>query len=523
MGNLSQLSAHKSRQNASFYMHKSLNSWYYFQVDAIQNIANERAYAFRLVSIFLGTLFEITKGEVSVKVSFNARPRGQKKRLYVLAASSALATTTICSAFAPMSATASPQYTVGPVGLTSDTVTLTPTTKSALSGDITLDVNKSGLDVSYHLSGLQPGKSYDAGLFQGMLPKQGSLSQWLPKFTATREGTWDGSAVLSGVQAIPENGWYISLAQVKSNGTPNILANANIGVPLPSNVGVATVWTKKYLISVQIGPLATMITKAQAKAGMKGEIMVSSPGVSMPMMASHFDGHAVNHHLEVHIFNRQTGTVAMNLTPKVDVLLNGKTLSVPAVAMYGQRLNTADYHYGNNVYLPSGSASIRISIGSETVDVKGITVYNAPASPATVKMLPHIAHVSVSGKTFEMPVLTSATSNGAATDVPLWYIMQALETLHIRSTWHDGQWNFPSIQPQTMSMSSSMSMPMSGNVSVSFDGKVIETMEGTIAVDPFSKHKTTFVSLESLQNLLGVAGLQCNVSGSDWTIVPAQK
>ena len=74
------------------------------------------------------------------------------------------------------------------------------------------------------------------------------------------------------------------------------------------------------------------------------------------------------HHLEVHIFDKQTGSVVESVIPVISVTseATGQAQPVPLVVMQGIVEGPGDYHFGNNVDLPKGDYTVTVVIGSET-------------------------------------------------------------------------------------------------------------------------------------------------------------
>lgn len=127
-------------------------------------------------------------------------------------------------------------------------------------------------------------------------------------------------------------------------------------------MGGATVRQTKlagpYKLMLQIGPLEKMYTEAQVKKlhPMSGEVMVSGTMAMSGMGMNGMKGAAVNHHLELHVYNRTTGKtltkvmVALTITTPAGKLIQ----KVPIVVMYGIKEGVNDWHYGNNVALKHG-------------------------------------------------------------------------------------------------------------------------------------------------------------------------
>lgn len=154
------------------------------------------------------------------------------------------------------------------------------------------------------------------------------------------------------------------------------------GVALAQGGGVETQTTASDKIVLVIGPVEQMLMPDQARGATSGEVMVAMPGMPMPTMTMTDQGHAVNHHLEVHVF-KTTGAVVKDLMPTItitDAMGNARTLS-SIMAMYGVKEGQSDWHFGNHVDLPAGSYTVAVKVGNEEAVFKDVMVGAAGAAP----------------------------------------------------------------------------------------------------------------------------------------------
>jgi hypothetical protein len=163
--------------------------------------------------------------------------------------------------------------------------------------------------------------------------------------------------------------------------------------------------TPSYTVELTIGPAEQMLSPAEAMTAKSGEVMVgggpmaiapsNSMGMAAPattdstmmMMTPTMDqGMLVNHHLEAHITRNTTGAVVNDVTPtfRVTDKATGESRDLPQVmAMYGVQMGPADYHYGQNVWLPDGTYIVTVMIGPDRVVFRDLTVTgSAPMSMA---------------------------------------------------------------------------------------------------------------------------------------------
>jgi len=124
--------------------------------------------------------------------------------------------------------------------------------------------------------------------------------------------------------------------------------------------------TKSYVFALSIGPVEEMYTQAQVKAKhpKTGEVMLSGTMGSMNMSSSSI------HHLEVHICT-SGGAVVTGAHPTItidDPTAKTMMMSVPIATMEGIGMGMSDYHYGNNIDVPSGHhITVTVKLNGEQV------------------------------------------------------------------------------------------------------------------------------------------------------------
>jgi hypothetical protein len=110
-----------------------------------------------------------------------------------------------------------------------------------------------------------------------------------------------------------------------------------------------------------------------AMHGQMGEV---SAGAGM-MAESMDSGMAVNHHLDIRVTDSSDNPV-MDLTPMIRVTdkVTGESRDLPELmGLYGASMGPADFHYGQNVYLPPGTYTIRVLAGpADTAQFRDVVV-----------------------------------------------------------------------------------------------------------------------------------------------------
>ena len=130
--------------------------------------------------------------------------------------------------------------------------------------------------------------------------------------------------------------------------------------------------TAHYKIVLAIGPVTTMLMPGQESGAKEGEVMVHMPGMPMAMGTTD-QGKPVNHHLEVHMYDKATGTVVTKIMLTNQATGESRALA-SVVAMYDVKEGRKDLHFGSNLFLPDGKYTVRVVVGGETVVFKGVDV-----------------------------------------------------------------------------------------------------------------------------------------------------
>lgn len=120
-----------------------------------------------------------------------------------------------------------------------------------------------------------------------------------------------------------------------------------------------------YRLVLKIGPAAKM-------GGMRGEHMINGK-MQTCAMKMHMSRAAeapmgsakkCNHHVELHVYNRKTGTPVQGATVTIRLYCIKRKMSihVPIAEMMSRRMGLKDYHYGNNVHTPTGIFNVFVDV-----------------------------------------------------------------------------------------------------------------------------------------------------------------
>jgi hypothetical protein len=177
-----------------------------------------------------------------------------------------------------------------------------------------------------------------------------------------------------GLLQIQPRAGFLGLGQTPNQSSTTVHAN-------PAGTLIQVGSTASYNLSVVIGSIQAMFTPAQVASQhpKTGEVMFSGqmtmpPGMD-PSTVDMGNMPSMNippewRHLEAHIYDKKTGDVVKTLTPVI-LLTNkstGMTKPISMVTMQGVIEGPGDFHYGNNVDLPTGQYSVTVDVGSESAN-----------------------------------------------------------------------------------------------------------------------------------------------------------
>ena len=135
--------------------------------------------------------------------------------------------------------------------------------------------------------------------------------------------------------------------------------------------------TAHYRMTLDIGPVPTMLRLDQVASATEGEVPLSMPGMPMPTMAMTDQGRPVNRHIEVAVYDKATGARLRSPMPRITITdrKTGRSKALQAVtAMYDVPEGQGDVHFGDNVHLANGTCPVTVSVGGERAVFKQIAV-----------------------------------------------------------------------------------------------------------------------------------------------------
>ena len=135
--------------------------------------------------------------------------------------------------------------------------------------------------------------------------------------------------------------------------------------------------TAHYRITLDIGPVPTMLRPDQTASAVKGEVLLSKPGMPTPTMAMTDQGGPVNRHIEVAVYDTVTGARIRSAMPRITITdrKTGRSRELQAVtAMYDVKEGQGDLHFGDNVHLANGTYRVTVSVRGERAVFKKVAV-----------------------------------------------------------------------------------------------------------------------------------------------------
>ena len=135
--------------------------------------------------------------------------------------------------------------------------------------------------------------------------------------------------------------------------------------------------TLHYRITLDIGPVPTMLRPDQAASATEGEVSLAMPGMHMPLLAMPDPGRPANRHIEVAVVDRVTGARLRSPVPKITITdrKTGRSKALQAATpMYDVTEGRGDLHFGDTVYLANGTYRITVSVGDERAVFKKVAV-----------------------------------------------------------------------------------------------------------------------------------------------------
>ena len=135
--------------------------------------------------------------------------------------------------------------------------------------------------------------------------------------------------------------------------------------------------TAHYRITLDIGPVATLLRPDHVSSATEGEAPLAMPGMPMPTMAMTDRGHPVTRHLEVAVYDKATGARLRSAKPGITITdrKTGRSRALQAVpALSDGTEEQSDIQFGENVPVADGTYRIAVAVGGERAVFKKVAV-----------------------------------------------------------------------------------------------------------------------------------------------------
>jgi hypothetical protein len=124
-----------------------------------------------------------------------------------------------------------------------------------------------------------------------------------------------------------------------------------------------------------------MQSAESSDSAMGHDMSMGGHDMSMQQPLQADQGMAVNHWLDVHLTQADSGAVVSDVTPTIRIVdkSTGQARDLPGVMGMSGGMGASDFHYGQNVFLPDGTYDISVLLGpSDTAQFRDVMVTSSP-------------------------------------------------------------------------------------------------------------------------------------------------
>lgn len=209
-------------------------------------------------------------------------------------------------------------------------------------------------------------------------------------------------------------------------------------------------------------------------------------------------------------------------TPMVQTVMAGHALDIKLQATAG----TAPYTWSVVGTLPDGlrmdQATGHITGTPQKTGVQQVEVEATDAQGVTSKATLTVdvlksgeRQVLWNGHIQNVPGIVGQDGGTQTTFMPIWYVMQWLQTMGMESTWNGLDWHLTS----AMQTDLSNIRTGSGSRNIYLNRTLLQKVNTTAAVDPSAGRPTTYMPIWYVQQLLNRVGLTNTWNGMTWTVM----
>lgn len=118
------------------------------------------------------------------------------------------------------------------------------------------------------------------------------------------------------------------------------------------------------------------------------------------------------------------------------------------------------------------------------------------------------------GKVQNVPAIVGNDGGTQTTYMPIWYVMQWLNSMGIQSTWNGHTWQMTS----SGAVDLSNVQAGSGSTSIYLNGMLVQDVDTSTAVDPSTGKATTYMPIYYVEQILKRFGFTSTWDGTTWTV-----
>ncbi|MCL6454251.1 MAG: hypothetical protein K6T78_11625 [Alicyclobacillus sp.] len=104
------------------------------------------------------------------------------------------------------------------------------------------------------------------------------------------------------------------------------------------------------------------------------------------------------------------------------------------------------------------------------------------------------------------------------TYLPIWYIMQTLDTMKITNQWSDTAWKITA--PKNANVDLTKVSPGTGSISIYLNGTVVQKVDRIVYTDPSSGKPTTYLPIWYIMQVLKRLNIHTDWDGTHWNMKP---
>ncbi|WP_067625234.1 hypothetical protein [Alicyclobacillus acidiphilus] len=167
-------------------------------------------------------------------------------------------------------------------------------------------------------------------------------------------------------------------------------------------------------------------------------------------------------------------------------------------------------------WIKGGLALCALGLGWSVTSASALAASKAKAASSYTMQQKAIVLKGSSTDTTSTETKPYGFAEGQTMYMPIWYVMNVLQSVGVQSTWSNNVWNL--VVPKSFTVDLSNIDVGSGAISLQINGTLVHKVNGIAAVDPASGKSTTFIPIWYIQQLLQRVGVKSQWDGTTWTL-----